>query len=120
MARPPASWIARSVSSQRAEGRQPLGHEQRQDVAAARRDLLADHQVVREVARRVQLGGAQGAVDPLVVGDGDDVEVGVRFDVVEDLAHRGRAVGVERVDVHVGLAAFPAAARPSPTRDVRR
>ena len=32
--------------------------------------------------------GGHGGIDPLVVGDGDDVEVGVALDVVEDRARR--------------------------------
>ena len=48
--------------------------------------------------------GRQGGVDPLVVGDGDDVEHGLALDAVEDLGHRRRPVRGERVDVEIGPA----------------
>ena len=44
-------------------------------------------------------------VDPLVVGDGDDVEVGPALDVVEDGLDARGAVAGEGVDVQVGAAA---------------
>jgi hypothetical protein len=88
--------------------------EEGEDVAASRGDLLADDEVVRVVAGGVQLGGPQGAVDPLVVGDGDDVEIGPALDVIEDLGHRSRPVGVQGVDVHVGPPEIAAGARPGP------
>ena len=46
-----------------------------------------------------------GRVDPLVVRDRDDVELGVALDVVEDLDDAGGPVRGERVDVQVGAAA---------------
>src|SRR5690606_39211744 len=65
----------------------------------------------RVVAGGVELGRTQRSVDPLVIGDGDDVEVGATLHVLEDLRHRCGAVGIERVDVHVGAAALATAAR---------
>ena len=44
---------------------------------------------------------ASARVDPLVVGDRDDVEEALRRDVVEDLRDRRRAVRREAVDVEV-------------------
>ena len=62
---------------QRPQRRDALGDEQRQHVAAPRRDLLADHQVEAVVAGGVDLARAHRAVDPLVIGDGDHVEIGL-------------------------------------------
>ena len=68
-----------------AQGRDALGDEQRQHVPAPGGDLLADHQLEAVVAGGVELPCAQRAVDALVVGDGDEVEVGVALDVVEQV-----------------------------------
>ena len=46
--------------------------------------------------------GRDRGVDPLVVRDGDDVEIGPPLDVVEDRLDPGRAVAGQRVDVQVG------------------
>ena len=60
-------------------------------MAAAGGDLLADHQVEVEVAGGVDLAGAQRAVQPLVIGDRHQVEVGLRLDVLEQRLDRRRS-----------------------------
>src|SRR6185295_97351 len=45
------------------------------------------------------------SIDPLVVRDGDDVELGLAFDVVENILDARGAVARERVDVQVGASA---------------
>src|SRR5205823_11822298 len=70
---------------QRAERRDALLHEQRQQVPAAGGDLLAYGKIEVIVARCMELTRAQGAVDALVVGDRDQIEVGPALDPLEDL-----------------------------------
>ena len=76
MAMPPWSWIRRS-SPRAGQRRIRFGQEERQQVAAPGGDLLADDQAEVVVACGMQLEGTQRAVDALVVGDGDQVEVGL-------------------------------------------
>jgi hypothetical protein len=72
---------------------------------AERGHLLAHDDLEAEAAiPRDRLGRERG-VDPLMVGDGDDVELGLLFDVVEDVLDARGAVARERVDVQVGAAA---------------
>ena len=89
--------------------------EQREQVAAERRDLLADDDLGPQPAVAGDRPAGDGGVDPLVVGDRDDVEVGLALDVVEDLLDAGRPVGGERVDVEVGPARA-ASVMPRPRR----
>ena len=81
-----------------------LLEEQRDEMAAEGRDLLADDHLrpVAEVAGH-RPGGDRG-VDPLVVGDRDDVEVGRALDEVEDRGDPVDAVRREAVDVEIGSA----------------
>ena len=81
-----------------------LLEEQRDEVAAERRDLLADDHLrpVPEVTGH-RPGGDRG-VDPLVVRDRDDVEVGRALDEVEDRGDPVDAVRGEAVDVEIGPA----------------
>ena len=76
--------------------------EQREQVAAAGRDLLADDDLEPQAAVAGHRPGGDGRIDPLVVGDRDDVEVGLPLDVVEDGLDAGGPVGGEGVDVQVG------------------
>ena len=78
--------------------------EQGEQVAAARADLLAHHDPGAQAAVLGHVARGDRRVDPLVVGDGDDVQEALRLHVVQDLRHRRRAVRRERVDVHVGAA----------------
>ena len=73
-------------------------------MAAERRHLLADDDLGAQAAVAGDRPGRDGRVDPLVVGDRDDVEVGQALDVVEDRLDAGRAVAGERVDVEVRAA----------------
>ena len=76
---------------------------QREQVAAERRDLLADDRPRRAGRDRAAIAArGERRVDALVVGDRDDVELGRPLDVVEDLDDAGRPVGGEGVDVQVG------------------
>ena len=121
IAMPPCSWTAAIGPAEAAQGRHRALEEQAQQVAAAGADLLAHDHPGPEPAVERDPAGRQGGVDPLVVGDRDDVEHGLALDAVEDLGHRRRPVGGERVDVEVGPAepvggVREAVARPSSRR----
>ena len=77
---------------------------ERQQVAAERRDLLADDDLDAQAAVARHRPRGERRVDPLVIRDRDDVEVGRALDVVEDRLDAGRPVAGERVDVEVGAA----------------
>ncbi len=88
--------------AQRAERPDGPVHVQRQQVAAERRHLLADDDLRAQAAIARDRPGGQRRVDPLVVGDGDDVEVGPSLDVVEDGVDARGAVAGQGVDVEIG------------------
>ena len=69
---------------------------------AARRHLLADHDLDGQVARPGDGPRRVGGVDALVVGDGDHVELRALHHEGQDLLDAAHAVGGERVDVEVG------------------
>ena len=75
-----------------------------QQVAAERRHLLADDDIGAQAAVTGDGLGRDGRIDPLVVRDRDDIELGQPLDVVEDRLDAGRAVAGERVDVQVRAA----------------
>ena len=100
--------------AQRPERLDRLLDPEREQVPAEGRDLLADDDLERQAAVPRDGPAGERGVDPLVVGDGDDVELGVALDVVEDLDDARRAVRGEGVDVEVGAAepvGHPAASR---------
>ena len=101
---PPCSWTARDGPAEAAQGGDRPLEEQPQQVPAARADLLADDDPGPQAAIQGDPAGRERRVDPLVVGDRDDVQDALALDVVEDLGHGRRAVGRERVDVQVGAA----------------
>src|SRR5450759_3032050 len=70
-------------------------------MATAGRDLLADDHLEAEPAFPRDGPRCERSVDPLVVRDRDDVELGGRLDPLQDLQDPGRPVGGERVDVEV-------------------
>ena len=92
----------RRSSSERAVRPDRPVDEQRQQVAAEGRHLLADDDLDAAARGRARSPAGDGGVDPLVVGDGDDVEVACALDVLEDGDDVRRPVGGERVDVQVG------------------
>jgi hypothetical protein len=71
-------------------------------VAAEGRHLLTDDDLEGQALVECHRPGRDGGIDALVVGDGDDVEVAARGDVLEDGDHAGRAIGCHAVDVQVG------------------
>ena len=75
---------------------------QREEVAAEGRDLLADDDLGAQAAVARHRPRGDRRIDPLVVRDRDDVEVGRALDVVEDRLDAGGAVAGEGVDVEVG------------------
>ena len=78
---------------------------QREQVAAEGRHLLADDDLDAQAAVAGDRPGGHGRIDPLVVGDRDDVEIGLPLDVLEDGLDPGRPVAGEGVDVQVGAPA---------------
>jgi len=78
--------------------------EERQDVALDRRHLHAGDHLEAVTALRTALARLPGAAQAVVVGDGDQVEVRLRFDVVQQLRNLAHGVAVCGVDVQVGLA----------------
>ncbi len=99
--REPALLVhGRDRPAQRAQGRDALLQEQGQQVTAAGRDLLADHDLERIAALGRHDARREGRVDAFVIGDGDDVEL-ERTRGVEDVRDRRDPVRRERVDVEV-------------------
>ena len=98
---PPCSWTA-ATDQRRLRKSHRAFEEQAEQVAAAGAHLLAhDHgaahaPILRDPSRRHR------GVDPLVVGDRDDVQHVLALDPVEDLGDRGRAVRCEGVNVQIG------------------
>ena len=74
--------------------------EEGEQMAAAGRDLLADDHFERQAAADGDRPGRQGGVDPLVIGDGDDVELRVDRGP-EDFLDAGGPVRREGMDVEV-------------------
>ena len=77
---------------------------QRQEVAAERRDLLADDHLDAIATIPGHDLGRYRCVDPLVIGDGNDVQVGGLLDVLEDLDDARRPIGSKGMNVQVGAA----------------
>ena len=100
MARPPGIVDVGDGRPQRRYGRDPAPDEQGQQVTAEGRDLLADDDLDPQAAIPGKRPAGQGRIDPLVVGDGDDVEPGPR-DVLQIDDDVGGAVRGDRVDVQV-------------------
>ena len=102
MASPPASWMSAIVRpSVRYGWIRPLD-EQGEQVSAEGRHLLADDDLDGQAP--VARDGAPGerGVDPLVVGDGDDIEIIAGRDVLDDRDHVGDTVRRDGVDMEVG------------------
>jgi hypothetical protein len=72
-----------------------------QQVPAEGRDLFPDDDLGAQAAVAGHRPGGDGRIDPLVVGDGDDVEVVAGDEPAEDRLDVRRAVGGDRVDVQV-------------------
>ena len=87
---------------ERAERRDGLLDEQREQVAAAGRHLLADDDLDGQSPGAGHRPRGVGGIHPLVVGDRDDVELGVLDDPVEDLLDAADTVRGQGVDVEVG------------------
>src|SRR4029079_13705402 len=75
-------------------------------VAAERRPLPADDDLERQTPVARDRPAGQSGIDALMVGDGDDVEVTVRGDVLDDRHDVGDPVRGDRMDVQVGATAF--------------
>ena len=104
MARPPCSWMAATLQrSERSGGMRPA-QEEPEEVAAAGRDLLADDDLEAVPAAGRHVPCRQGGVDALVIGDGDDVQVGLLLHVPKDGVDAGHAIRGGAVDVQVGTA----------------
>ena len=82
----------------------PVGEKKAEDVPLPAGDLFADHHPEGRGAGGV-FGSAQRTLDGVVVGDGDNVERGLRGGVVDHVPGRRPAVAVCGVDVEVGQAA---------------
>ena len=78
-----------------------LGQEQPQEVAPSSGDLLADDDLDAQAPIEGHDLGGQRGVDPLMIGDGDDVEVRGELDTLKDLHDPGGTVRGERVDMQV-------------------
>jgi hypothetical protein len=77
---------------------------QGEQVAAERGHLLADDDLDAQATVPGERLRGDRRVDPLVIGDGDDIEVRRVLDVLQDLLDAGRPVAGDRVDVQVGPA----------------
>ena len=102
IARPPCSWISAIVVAQRAE-RLDLAVSSHSPSRWPPRVVISSPTTTstrQPAVARHRPAGERG-VDPLVVGDADDVELGAPLDVVEDLDDAGRPIRGERVDVQV-------------------
>ena len=77
---------------------------ERDDVTLEGRDLDAGHEVEAEAASCPRLARSQRYLEAVVFGDRDDVEVGLRLDVVEDALDGIEAVAGVGVDMKVGFA----------------
>ena len=85
IAMPPCSWTARDRRAEAAQRPDALLEEQRR--AGGRRRVETSSPTITSRAEPEVPGhrpGRDRGVDPLVVGDRDDVEVGLALDVVED------------------------------------
>jgi len=69
-----------------AQGGQRLLHPQCDDVSLYGRDLHARDDLEAVAPAGADFAGLQGAAEVVVVGDRDDIQVGLGLDVVQDLA----------------------------------
>ena len=92
---------------QRAQHAERALHAEREEVAAARGDLHARHDPDPVAAPQGVFAGAQPGGDLVVVGDRDQVEVGLRLGPVDDRLGGVEAIGVGGVDMEIGLAQCP-------------
>src|SRR6185295_3031184 len=84
------------------EGANPLADEQRQEMTAERRDLLADDDLDPEVLLAGHGPRCERRVDALVIRDRDEVEARGLLGAVQDRGDAVGAVRCEGVDVEVG------------------
>lgn len=89
---------------QRQPGRDGLCYPQAQDVPNGAADLDAGHDV--EWVFMLMFTGPQGGVHPIMVGNSDNIEMGVIGNVVQHFADGWHAVAGAGVDVQVGAAQF--------------
>mgnify|MGYP007030127730 CR=1 FL=1 len=78
---------------------------QRQDVTVGRVDFFANHDVQPMACR--QVAGSQATVYSIMVGDGNDVEIGATQHMLDHLAWGRPAIAQTSVNVQVGLAPRP-------------
>ncbi len=104
IAMPPCSWTA--AMDQRRLRRAGTGRSRNRPSRWPPRVLISSPTItrVRQPAIEGDPAGRERGVDPLVIGDRDDVEHALALDAVEDLGDRRRPVGGERVDVEIGAA----------------
>ncbi len=69
------------------------------------RHLLADDDLDRQPPVAGDAAPRHGGIDPLVIGDGDDVELADLCDALDDRDHVGDPVRGDGVDVQVGATA---------------
>jgi hypothetical protein len=86
----------------RAAGGQPMIDEQRQQMAFGSADLLADNDF--DAVRTRDLAGQQRAGDCVMIGDGDQTQIGVRGDMFENRGDTRYAVAVGCMDMDIGFA----------------
>src|SRR5262249_58720802 len=78
-----------------------LLHEESQNVTVPAGDLFADDHVRSSAKWCCVVGGSQRALDGVVVGDRDHVEIAHRDEVIDHGARAGPAVAVARVNMEV-------------------
>ena len=74
-------------------------HPQRQYVPVAAADFETRHNI-KGILVAVSIS-PQAGINDIVIGDGDDIQMGMFGDVVEHLVNGRKAVAIRRVDVHI-------------------
>src|SRR4030042_774212 len=74
-----------------------------EEVSLQRGYLHADDGFAAESLLRGQFSGLQGAMDEVVVRNGDEVQVCLVLYILQDLTHRGHAISRPTVNVQVSL-----------------
>ena len=82
---------------------EPSLQEDAEEVPAAGRHLLGHDDLDAAAALPSEALAFDRGLDPLVVGDGDQIQIRLVLGIVEDLGGRSGPVRGDRVDVHVGF-----------------
>lgn len=76
---------------------------EREEVSLKRCDLAASKQLEAIFAPRRQIARLFRTIEHIVIGDGDQVEIGFVFDKVKDLFDGCHTVAMRRVDVNISF-----------------